>query len=169
TINDTDLLGDGTDLFAGENRKLAVIGEGHYRLKGITRIFSGSSVAIAADTRAVLIRGVGGGRGGGGAEGGTGNGAAGGGGAGCAWLDAFRTDVAGQTLRLSIGAGGTGGADTGGNGGTGGTTTIANGEAWTLSADGGTGGNGQSSGDWAQATAGGFGQNATGGDLNVGG
>ena len=168
SIGGTPLTGDGDDLFA-DGRRLAVEGEGHYRLKGITRLFSGTSVAIASDTRAVLIKGVAGGGGGGGAEGGASGAAAGGGGAGGACFEAWKTDVAGQTLSYSIGAGGSAGSSSGGNGGTGGTTSVSHPSGWTLSADGGTGGNGQSNANFAQATAGGFGQNASGGDLNIGG
>lgn len=139
-----------------------------YAFKGITRLYSGTTIEIDASVTAALIRGVGAGGGGGGAEGGVSGGAAGGGGAGGAFFEAFKTGIGGKTLTFEIGEGGSPGATTGGNGGTGGTTSITDGD-WTLEAEGGVGGNGQTTGDWAQAVPGGYGQNATGGDLNVGG
>jgi hypothetical protein len=153
--------------FAGE--AVSINGQGHYLLKGVTRLYLGTSMAIGADVRAALIRGVGGGGGGGGAQGGVAGGAAGGGGAGGAYFEAWKTDIAGQTLSYAIGAGGAGGTTSGGNGGTGGDTSISLPSGWVLTAQGGVGGNGQSNGNWAQATAGGYGQNASGGDLNIGG
>ncbi len=139
-----------------------------YSLKGITRLYSGTSIVIDASVTAALIRGVGGGGGGGGAQGGATGGAAGGGGAGGAFFEALKTGIGGATLTYAIGAAGAAGSTAGGNGGTGGTTSISNG-TWTLQAQGGVGGNGQTTGNWAQAVAGGYGQNATGGDLNIGG
>lgn len=137
-------------------------------LKGITRLYSSSSMQLGADVTAILVKAVGAGGGGGGAEGGTGGGAVGGGGAGGAYVEALKEGVGGDTLTYSIGSGGAGGADAGDNGGDGGTTSISNGD-WTLEAEGGVGGNGQGNGNWGQAVAGGYGRNATGGDLNVGG
>lgn len=168
SVGGTAFTGDGSNMFV-EGSQILVAGAGYFRVKGITRIYSGTSVAIAADTRAVLIRGVGGGGGGGGAQGGVSGAAAGAGGGGGAYFEAWKEDVAGQSLTCAIGAAGAAGANTGGNGGTGGDTTILNGSLWEFVAEGGTGGYGQSNDTFGQFTSSGYGQNATGGDLNVGG
>ncbi|WIY52467.1 DUF2793 domain-containing protein [Devosia sp. YIM 151766] len=139
-----------------------------YALKSIIRLYSGTSLNLGSDITAVLIKAVGGGGGGGGAQGGVGGGAVGGGGAGGAYVEAFKTGVSAATLTFAIGAGGSAGASIGGNGGAGGVTSISDGN-WTLEAQGGTGGSGQTTGNMAQVVEGGYGQNASGGDLNVAG
>ena len=137
-------------------------------LKGITRLYDGNSITLGADVTAVLIKGVGGGAGGGGAQGGVGGGAVGAGGASGAYFEALKTVAGGDTLNYQIGFGGAPGANHGSNGEDGGTTSITNGD-WTLEGEGGVAGSGQTNGNWAQAVAGGYGRNASGGDLNIGG
>ncbi|MBP7507648.1 MAG: hypothetical protein KA807_07500 [Prolixibacteraceae bacterium] len=81
--------------------------------------------------------------GGGGAGGGAYIGAGGGGGGG-AYNTINLTVTSGQTLSITVGAGGAGGNNA--NGGTGGTTTVS-GSPGTISANGGSGGN-SGSGFW---------------------
>jgi hypothetical protein len=113
----------------------------------------------------IIVISTGGGGGGGGADSldGTSNGAAAGGGAGATCIKLFDAATVGASQTVTIGAGGTAGANTGGNGGAGGNTTFGA----LHTAGGGAGGLGSATGaaeDMQPGTAGGT---ATGGLINI--
>lgn len=113
--------------------------------KGRVRITTSSTFVVPAGVTTIYVSGTGGGGGGGGGSGrassGGASGGGGGGGAGRSVLGEPITVVGGQSLAVTIGAGGTrgfagGGGGNGGIGGAGGATSIGS----LLSLPGGTGG-----------------------------
>lgn len=124
-----------------------------------TQVFtsSGTYTPTSGMTKA-YVRLWGGGGGGGGVSSTAGNAAAGGGAGGYAekW---FTSATIGASQTVTIGAGGTAGANTGGTGGTGGTTSLGA----LMSATGGVGGAGCAS---CGALTGGAGGVGSGGDIN---
>jgi len=132
------------------------------RLVSQTAFIANGTWTKASGTRYVYVYCIGAGGGGGGAAGGLLAGAcgagAGAGGYSVKWIDVSAI----ASVTVTIGAGGTAGANTGGNGGTGGMSSFGS----HMSADGGTGGTGQTSGNYGQIVAGGYGGNAATGDFN---
>lgn len=114
------------------------------------------------DVGYVIVKAAGGGGGGGGAVAAATKGCGGGGGAGGSGGEKkILAGALGSTETVTIGAGGTAGANSGGAGGTGGTTTFGS----HLSAPGGLGGSGISSGAGAGVAGGGYGSVGNG-DFN---
>jgi hypothetical protein len=112
-----------------------------------------------------LVFSTGGGGGGGGADSdGSSAQGGGGGGAGATCIERFDAATIGASQTVTIGAGGTAGANTGGNGGNGGDTTFGA----LHTAGGGSGGTGVA-GTVHHLAAGGAGGIATGGAINIGG
>lgn len=131
-----------------------------------TLLTAGTTFTTQSTTTKIRIRGVGGGGGGGGANTAATSAAAGGGGGGGAYADKVFTVSPNTGYSYAIGAAGTAGAAAAGTGGTGGNSTFTVG-ATTVTATGGLGGVGSAAAATAVITAGGAGQAATNGDVNV--
>lgn len=120
---------------------------------------------IPAGVTSITVECRGGGGGGGGAKSSSGGDAAGGGGGGGAYSTTTVSVTPGQTITVSIGAGGTQGSNNGGTGGNGGTSSVTYNSSVVASASGGMGGVGGTSG----AKAGGAGASTGTGTVRFGG
>jgi hypothetical protein len=130
-------------------------------MPGPTYFTSSGSYVVPNGVTKLRYRLSGGGGGGGGCASSQG---AGGGGSG-SYAEGVLAVTPGQTVTVTIGAGGTAGSSGGGAGGNGGTSSLAGSGFTTVECTGGTGGAASGSGN----SAGGGGGTATGGGLNVAG
>jgi hypothetical protein len=154
----------GTAKFLCENATWAVPQGQLLRAPQVLTSGAGATYTPPTNCRAIYVQMVGGGGGGGGAADAFNMSAFGGGGAGGAYAAKYFL-TAGATFTYTIGQGGSGGANSGGQGAVGTQTDFSNGST-TVSAKPGSGGQGQTAGTSLIAAAGGNGQVSTGGDVN---
>jgi hypothetical protein len=173
---DTDLVRDGAsdieNLAEGVNDYLT----GGYLYAG-TRYYTSSGTFAKADPlgtgdiglRAVRLRVVGGGGGGGGAATtSAGEAAAGGGGGGAAYAESFiLASALTSSVTVTLGAGGSGGAEGANIGSNGGASSFGSGETFEVSAEGGFGGTGSVARSFPDVSGGGAGGAVAVGDLTV--
>ena len=137
----------------------------------IERVFtSGTSYTPTTGASYFVVYCTGGGGGGGNAAGTdtSNSNAGGGGGAGGTAIKIYNAAEMGSGAVYAVGAGGNGGTSSGSSGGTGGTSTFnPNGTGLILTANGGTGGEGSSTGNNTNYRDGGDGGTTTNGDINA--
>jgi len=154
------IVSDGTNYQVIRKGPVGVLNMQAFTASGTFTTPAGSSTATVY--RYVV---VGAGGGGGGSNGNYSS--AGGGGAGGVVIGSFTNVAPSTAITITIGSGGTAGANTGGSGGNGGNSSI--GSPVSITANGAGGATGVAGGGSAAASAGGSGGSASGGTVNISG